>query len=97
MLATGPLLRRLGEVVGNPSDDLAFHGAVPGRVFEEALLRYGKDKNQHGVKLPHWLMLRLIISLSFLRDLDIPNGAPGPDPTSTNGKQNGQMELEGLQ
>ena len=34
---------------------------------------YGKDKNRHGSKLPHWLVLRLVMCLGFLRDLNIPS------------------------
>lgn len=73
MLAAGPLVRRLGEVMGDSSDDLSFYDAIPREVFEETLVESGQAQNRHGAKLPHWLTLRLVMCLGFLRDLSIPN------------------------
>lgn len=71
MLATGPLARLWAD--SSSLDDLAFRDAVPKEVFEAALVKFGKTADRHGAKLPHWLVLRLIIGLCFFRDLDIPS------------------------
>ena len=71
MLATGPLLRRLAEAAIE-RQELAFYGALPKGMVVGVLAEYGKDKDRRGAKLPHWLTLWLVLSMGFLRDLDLP-------------------------
>jgi len=86
MRSSGPFLRRIQEIVGHTEEN-SFFDAVPPELVDEALAATGKDKNRHGAKLPHWLMLRLLMCLFFLRDQSIPTvldrvaGAFGAPPS----------------
>jgi len=71
MRSSGPFIRRLAEV-SDQSQSNSFFDAVPRQLVQEVLDETGKDRDRHGAKLPHWLVLRLVTCLGFLRDLNIP-------------------------
>lgn len=71
MRSAGPFLRRLTQIT-NKAEDNSFFDAVPSELADRALVEAGKDKNRHGARLPHWLMLRLLTGLFFFRDQSIP-------------------------
>lgn len=71
MLASGPLLRHLGEVIDQTPDDRVFDDAIPEEIFQASLEEYEKADDRFGVKLPFWLTLRLIVHMALLRHLDI--------------------------
>jgi Transposase DDE domain/Insertion element 4 transposase N-terminal len=70
MRSSGPFLRRLTQIA-DQTESNSFFGAVPSEFVDQALAEAGKDKNRHGVRVPHWLALRLLTCMFFLRDLSI--------------------------